>query len=147
MINPSEINPLTLPSVPLESRRDLPTDPCIYFAIDGQGLVQYVGKAKNLRNRWGGHHHYNDFTRMSNVRIAYIAVDVDLLSAVERSFIEWIAPPLNGRKRCLVKKKRLSASIPRKLYERLESMARFEGRSISNLAVHLLEVELAKRFS
>jgi metal-responsive CopG/Arc/MetJ family transcriptional regulator len=35
--------------------------------------------------------------------------------------------------------KRLSASIPDKLYERLEKMADFEGRSVSNLVAYLLE--------
>ena len=35
--------------------------------------------------------------------------------------------------------KRLSASIPDKLYERLESLAEHEGRSVSNLVSYLLE--------
>lgn len=35
--------------------------------------------------------------------------------------------------------KRLSASIPDKLYERLELLAEHEGRSVSNLVSYLLE--------
>jgi predicted DNA-binding protein len=35
--------------------------------------------------------------------------------------------------------KRLSASIPDKLYERLEALAEHEGRSVSNLVSYLLE--------
>lgn len=35
--------------------------------------------------------------------------------------------------------KRLSASIPDKLYERLEKLADHEGRSVSNLVSYLLE--------
>lgn len=34
MINPSEINLSTLPSVPLEDRSQLPSTPCIYFEIN-----------------------------------------------------------------------------------------------------------------
>lgn len=95
MLNPAEIDPLSLPSVPLEDRRDLPTDPCIYFAIDGQGVVQYVGKAKNLRNRWQGHHRRRQLEAMGNVRIAYVNVDPGLLSAVESAMIERIRPYIN----------------------------------------------------
>lgn len=35
--------------------------------------------------------------------------------------------------------KRLSGSIPDKLYKRLEAMAEHEGRSVSNLVGYLLE--------
>jgi predicted DNA-binding protein len=38
--------------------------------------------------------------------------------------------------------KRLSASIPDKLYERLEALAADEGRSVSNLVSYLLEHSL-----
>ncbi len=37
MLDPLTINPLTLPSVPLEFWQQLPETPCIYFAIDSQG--------------------------------------------------------------------------------------------------------------
>ena len=36
MIDPATINPIALPSVPLEDRLQLPTKPCICFAIDSQ---------------------------------------------------------------------------------------------------------------
>ena len=38
--------------------------------------------------------------------------------------------------------KRLSASIPDKLYDRLERLADHEGRSVSNLVGYLLEHSL-----
>ncbi|MFN6475250.1 hypothetical protein [Nostoc sp. DedQUE07] len=46
MINPSTINPLALLSVPLEMRSQLPITPYIYFAIDSEGVVQYIGRSK-----------------------------------------------------------------------------------------------------
>jgi hypothetical protein len=47
MLNPSAINPLTLPSVSLDLRSQLPTAPCIYFAVDSEGRVQYLLWNKN----------------------------------------------------------------------------------------------------
>ncbi len=35
--------PLSQPSPPLSLRSQLPTTPCIYFAIDSQSTVQYMG--------------------------------------------------------------------------------------------------------
>jgi DNA-binding Xre family transcriptional regulator len=96
MLNPADINPLALPSVPLEDRRQLPTVPCIYFAIDSQGTVQYIGQTKNPRNRWAQHHRHDQLEEMGGVRIAYVHVDVDLLEPVEAALIDWFNPPLNG---------------------------------------------------
>ncbi|MEH1865915.1 MAG: hypothetical protein V7K69_13040 [Nostoc sp.] len=39
VINPATIDPLALPSRSLCERSELPTTPCIYFAIDSQGVV------------------------------------------------------------------------------------------------------------
>ncbi len=47
-INPATIDPLALPSVSLQERSQLPTTPCIYFAIDSQGVVQYIGRVEPL---------------------------------------------------------------------------------------------------
>ena len=41
--------------------------------------------------------------------------------------------------------KRLSASIPDRVYEQLEKLAVKDGRSISNLVSHLLEQSIDKR--
>lgn len=42
--------------------------------------------------------------------------------------------------------KRLSASIPDKLYDQLEELADIEGRSVSNLVAYLLEHSIDKRY-
>lgn len=95
MIDPSAINPVTLPSVSLADRRNLPSMPCIYFAIDGAGAVQYIGRSKNPARRWIAHHRYPDLCSMSGVRIAYMHLDEDLLPTVEDALIAWFNPPLN----------------------------------------------------
>lgn len=53
MINPSDICLDTLPWVPLRATNGFPRDPAIYFAIDSQGVVQYVGQTDDVRGRWG----------------------------------------------------------------------------------------------
>ncbi|MDZ8135795.1 MAG: GIY-YIG nuclease family protein [Nostoc sp. DedQUE04] len=55
MINPQTINPFFLPSVTLEKRSQLPVTSGIYFVIDIQNKVRYIGKAINLRERWRNH--------------------------------------------------------------------------------------------
>jgi metal-responsive CopG/Arc/MetJ family transcriptional regulator len=42
--------------------------------------------------------------------------------------------------------KRLSASISDRLYDRLEDLAKEEGRSVSNLVAYLLERSVDARF-
>lgn len=51
MFTPDQVNFSTLPSLPLECRKALPECSGIYFAIDSQGVVQYIGKSSNLRQR------------------------------------------------------------------------------------------------
>ena len=96
MINPSTINPSTLPFVPLDDRRSLPSEPCIYFAIDGHGTVQYIGRTANLKQRWTSHDKRKKLSSMEGVKIAYLFVDTVLQSSVEAALIEWFNPPLNN---------------------------------------------------
>ena len=98
MINPSQLNLSTLPSVPLCDRRQLPTTSGIYFALSG-GTVQYIGRSVNIQQRWAGHHRTDQLSAMQNPRIAYIAIsDKSLLPEIETALIEWFDPPLNGYK-------------------------------------------------
>lgn len=94
-MNPSEIDLKSLPSVLLVDRCQLPESPCIYFAIDGEGVVQYIGQSKNPRQRWKGHDKGIDLAMIGNVRIAYLECSADLLLEVERALIAWFLPPLN----------------------------------------------------
>lgn len=95
MINPSELCLDSLPSIPLESRSELPTVPCIYFAIDSQGLVQYIGRSNNARQRWLSHHCRRPLERMSGVKIAYLQCPKELLDEIELCLIDWFRPALN----------------------------------------------------
>lgn len=96
MIDPKEIGLLSLPFVSIENRLQLPSDSGIYFAIDGLGCVQYIGKASNLKQRWSGHHKHDELSCFDEVRIAWLSVsDVRLLCPIEAALIHYFKPPLN----------------------------------------------------
>ncbi len=96
MINPSEINLSSLPWLPLDAKSAFPKNPAIYFAIDSQGTVQYIGRSLNPKARWAKHHRYKQLEAIGSVRIVYLFVDSpELLSEIESALISWFDPPLN----------------------------------------------------
>lgn len=96
MIDPTSINFLTLPSVALEERSQLPEVSCIYFAIDSLGAVQYIGRSTNVRRRWvKNHHHFEKLTKIGGVQISYLYCEPELLPDIENALIKWFNPPLN----------------------------------------------------
>ena len=100
MINPSDINLCALPSVPLEDRSRFPQTPCIYFAIDSQDVIQYIGRSVNPKNRWVTHHKQAALQNVGSIKIAYLFVDSpELLPDIEAALIKWFHPTLNGYRR------------------------------------------------
>jgi DNA-binding Xre family transcriptional regulator len=99
MIEIDSVNPLDLPSVPLEQRSQLPETSCIYFAIDGEGVVQYIGQTKNLKRRWKAHDKGVELGAIGGVKISYLDCDTTLLNDIEKALIDWFDPPLNSRLR------------------------------------------------
>ncbi|MCC5612198.1 GIY-YIG nuclease family protein [Nostoc sp. CHAB 5834] len=70
MINPQTVNPLALPSILLEQRKQLPECTAIYFAIDVNDKIQYIGKSNNLRNRWKNHHREKLLGSIGKIRLS-----------------------------------------------------------------------------
>lgn len=98
IFNPSTVNPLTLPSLPLECRKALPKCAGIYFAIDSEEVVQYIGRSNNIQYRWSQHHRKYQLEQIGGIKIAWIELsDETLLSEIEKALIEWFDPPLNRR--------------------------------------------------
>lgn len=96
MINPQSLNLSALPSLPLDRRSQLPEIPCIYFAVDSQGTVQYIGRTVNAKQRWLNHHRCDQLSSMDGVTIAYLEVsDESLLESIEEALIEYFQPRLN----------------------------------------------------
>jgi excisionase family DNA binding protein len=100
------IDPLTLPSVPFAERRLLPEIAAVYFALDAEGAVLYVGQTTRLRSRWATHHRLPQLQAVAGVRLAWCTVDKpDQLLAIEEALIATFAPPLNGAATSLLRKK------------------------------------------
>jgi hypothetical protein len=90
-----------LPSVPLARKGQLPKAPGVYYARQWfcpWGRVLYLGKAKNLHQRWSGHEKHPVLKRYYGVRL-YYQVCLDDLDArrLEAKEIAELKPLLNGR--------------------------------------------------
>lgn len=139
MINPSDLDLASLPWLPLEARSSFPRQPVIYFAIDSQGAIQYIGRSVDLRVRWTTHHRYEELAAIGGVRIAYLFVEASsLLPEIELALIEWFQPALNGRL-VVTKKPRVSLYIEDSVKQDLERLAKLRKRSLNNLVELLCE--------
>lgn len=127
MLNPTSIDPLSLPSVPVADRKQLPEVPCIYFAIDSTDAIQYIGRSVNPRRRWQTHHRE---PQVKECRIAYMQCDEALLDQVEQALIEWFQPMLNRTDVA----KTLRQSMPYYLYEISKALGRSGERELRTVA-------------
>lgn len=97
-----------LPNLPLKSRGQLPEKSGIYYVIDDQSIIWYIGLAKNLRSRWAGKSHHRIYQlekqRKKVFTIYYEFVHETQLDAIEQQRIEQYNPQLNGT---IVKTKKL----------------------------------------
>ena len=91
------INPATLPAVPFTARSQLPNVAAIYFVMDANDTIHYIGRAKSLCFRWQAHHRLEVFSKMPDMRIAYLAVtDISLMPEIEKALIDHFSPPHNA---------------------------------------------------
>ena len=60
-----KFNLLNLPSVKLSEKDRLPTTAGIYFALDSNNQLWYVGKARNINKRWVNHHRYHQLEKVN----------------------------------------------------------------------------------
>lgn len=89
-----------LPSLSLSQRNSLPESPAVYFAVDSNNRVLYVGKAINLLNRWKSHHRLEQLNRINRRHPIIIAClscsnNLKLLADTENYFINLYQPLLN----------------------------------------------------
>ena len=96
-MTPANIDPLTLPSIPLSDRHLLPDAAGVYLAVDDSGTVQYIDKSKNLRQRWiNGHHRWKELLAVAGVRLVWLQVsDPVFIPAIEEALIAQLQPALN----------------------------------------------------
>ncbi|MBD1852996.1 GIY-YIG nuclease family protein [Cyanobacteria bacterium FACHB-502] len=92
-----------LPNLPLPQREHLPACPAVYFALDSNDRVLYIGKAKNLWSRWQNHHRLEQLTylhKRAPVRLCWLDLSdrIEQLDAEESYYIELYRPLLNRTK-------------------------------------------------
>lgn len=91
------IDPLQLPSVCLSRVKELPTCTAIYFAIDSQNRILYIGRASNLFERWKNHHRQGELEeKYKSVKIAWQIWNEESLNEAEAYLIKYFQPLLNG---------------------------------------------------
>lgn len=111
MINPSEIDLLALPSLHLDDKKHLPQCPGVYFAIDSNDKVQYIGISQDIKARWSQHHRENQLNGIGQIKIAYLEIsELDMLRDVETALINWFTPPLNNSRVHRIKELQYSAA-------------------------------------
>src|SRR5579864_605408 len=66
---------------PAEKVKQFPTTPGVYLMKDAQGVVIYVGKAKNLRNRAGSYFTAVAATEQRTADLVKHIRDIDFVSA------------------------------------------------------------------
>jgi hypothetical protein len=145
MFDPSCVCVSDLPSVSLINRLQLPTSPCIYFAVDCQWRIQYIGRSINPQQRWLDHHRCDQLLKMESVRIAYLLADVDSLEPMERSLIDYFQPPLNRSPVVMENRNRgrkIMLTMDADVYDLLEQWAELKCIAISSFAKSILEIQV-----
>jgi excinuclease ABC subunit C len=88
-----------------EQRRKLPDSPGVYLFRDGKGKVIYVGKAKSIRKRVGGH--FSNRVTRGETEMVELAESIEFIEVnteaeallVEQNFIKQYKPRFNIRLR------------------------------------------------
>lgn len=116
----------SLPSVLIEDEevyRRLPEDvSAVYFLTHPYEELLYLGKANDLRTRWrpSGHTHdcLDPTLQLRDVKLAWWALDVDLLSAVEEVLTKAWRPLWNGGAKDWIKRYRPEWNWPDDITDR-----------------------------
>lgn len=92
-----------LPYVDFFKKDQLPETAGIYFVVDKNGKVWYIGKAKNLKDRWVRHHRYDQIEKInkkSNIKLLWYSCEnnENNLTQLENYFIDAYHPALNQTK-------------------------------------------------
>jgi hypothetical protein len=93
-----DVDLFSLPYLKLSQLSKLPSLSGIYFAIDSNNRILYVGQAKNILERWKNHHRKDQLLKMdkeSFIRIAWFLCPEKQLKTTEDHFIRTYTPLFN----------------------------------------------------
>jgi hypothetical protein len=94
-----EIDPFSLPALPLEDHLNLPDVCAIYFALSKQQEILSIGRAQRLGRRWHTHHRLTQLEYIGRVKIAWLVIEPHVLIDpiwLEEECIQHFCPLLNG---------------------------------------------------
>lgn len=118
-----------LPALNLCERKRLPECAAIYFVRSDDGTVLYIGRARNLRQRWAQHHRTAQLMTYPGVSLAWLSVDDPaLLDEIERACIAYFSPLLNGTEsHSPVRKRELTITLSRRAWAIYQERLRQSG--------------------
>jgi len=129
-----------LESVSLLHRSQLPEIQAIYLVYQGERLL-YIGRTKNLKQRWLTHHRYKQFAQLEDVRVAWFPCQ-EQVPEVEATLIELLEPELNGQDIGDRLQLNLRLDKHKDLYEAIRQAAKEQGTSINDFVVNTLQAAL-----
>lgn len=143
-IAPKSIEPSALPWLPLGMRWAFPDCAGIYFAMNRDGEVLYIGRSINICQRWRQHHRYSQLEKIGGVRVAWLEIKNQsdtLLIGLEAELIEYFDPPLNWSEimPSAGELKRVSITIPDSVARRFRMFCLRQRRSVSAQITLLME--------
>lgn len=145
-MNVESVNIQTLPSLPLPDRRSLPDCVAVYFVLNPNNEILYIGRAKNLAQRWDNHHRLSQLLEMGDdIRVAWLECsEPTLLSQIEAALIKHFQPYLNYNpqvkggapryKQQGIETATVGVVLPKEVKVHLDKVAKSRGWSISQTA-------------
>ena len=98
MIDVTAIHITELPYVTPDALPTLPAISALYFVLNANNDVLYVGQSRNLRQRWYmGHGRIQQFREAAFQRIHWLPLDIEDLVFTESEAIAYFAPSINVR--------------------------------------------------
>ncbi len=145
-MNLAKIDLLTLPSLPLANRSELPKCAAIYFVLKGQ-TVLYIGRTSNLQQRWFGHHRWHQLEAVgAHICIAWLhCTDVSLLPELETALIKHFQPSLNRAATDMVEETTIHVVVPTELKKEFKYTCVLEEVNMSQVVCELIQEWLDKR--
>ena len=152
-LEPQSIPLLALPFVPFNERKRLPRLTAIYFVLNADGTVLYVGQSINLALRWAAHHRTDKLINHQATRIAWLVMeDPAMLNVVESACIAYFEPLCNrffdGRRAGRPASDAAEfipfpTRFPKDMLDAIKAMAAAGRRPINNQILMLIEHALA----
>lgn len=135
LLAPEAIDIPALPWLPLAQRSELPEVTAIYFVLDADNVVLYIGRTRSLQQRWVNHHRLQHFLPLADVRIAWLAVaERETLMELERLSIVHFNPPVNGLMPVRIPRQPISVPPPTTMADRIVRRREALGFSQRDLA-------------